>query len=74
MAQSQTYIAPEAALGALRSFFEHRLDAFREARARRKAYRTTYSELSRLSDRELQDLGLHRSMIKRLAKVASYDC
>ena len=35
-------------------------------------YRRTYDELSRLSNRELNDLGLHSSMITRVAYEAAY--
>lgn len=34
---------------------------------RHRVYRTTYEELSRLDDRTLQDLGLHRSDIPSIA-------
>ncbi|TXB70067.1 DUF1127 domain-containing protein [Paracoccus aurantiacus] len=43
-----------------------------EARARRAVYRQTVSELSNLSNRELDDLGLHRSMITRIATEAAW--
>lgn len=43
-----------------------------EALARRKVYRETVRELRSLSSRELDDLGLHRSMITRVAQEAAY--
>ena len=43
-----------------------------EARARRAVYRQTVSELSSLSARELDDLGIHRSMITRIATEAAW--
>lgn len=39
---------------------------------RRSVYRQTLAELSALSDRDLSDLGLHRSMITAVAKDAAY--
>ncbi|WGW02319.1 DUF1127 domain-containing protein [Tropicibacter oceani] len=41
--------------------------------ARRSVYKTTLRELSSLSDRELNDLGLSRSMIRRVAYQAAYE-
>ncbi len=53
-----------------------RFGAFRaelaEKAAKRKTYRTTLNELSELSDRDLNDLGLSRSMIKGIALEAAY--
>lgn len=40
---------------------------------RRRVYRQTYRELSALSTRELSDLGLNRSMIRRIAYQAAYE-
>ncbi|WP_298846890.1 DUF1127 domain-containing protein [uncultured Ruegeria sp.] len=40
---------------------------------RHRMYRQTVSELSALSNRELADLGLHRSMIRRVAMQAAND-
>jgi len=37
-----------------------------------RTYRNTLTEMSELSDRELADLGLHRSMLKGLAYRAVY--
>lgn len=39
-----------------------------------RTYRTTVNELSDLSDRELADLGLTRSMIRGIAYNAAYGC
>lgn len=39
---------------------------------RRRVYLQTLSELTALSDRDLIDLGLHRSMISAVAKDAAY--
>jgi uncharacterized protein YjiS (DUF1127 family) len=44
------------------------LESWRQARV----YRVTYEELDRLSTRELEDLGLSRSMISRVAFDAAY--
>lgn len=44
----------------------------REALARRKVYRQTLNELKSLSERELGDLGLHHSMLTRVALEAAY--
>ncbi|MBC7157094.1 MAG: DUF1127 domain-containing protein [Rhodobacteraceae bacterium] len=44
----------------------------REANARRRVYRQTLGELQGLSNRELADLGICRSMITRIALEAAY--
>ncbi|WP_299507998.1 DUF1127 domain-containing protein [uncultured Roseobacter sp.] len=46
----------------------------RRAQAKRRVYRATYRELSGLTDRDLRDLGIPRSNIKRLAMEAAYGC
>ena len=38
-----------------------------------RTYRKTYNELNALSDATLADLGLHRSMIRRVAYQAVYE-
>ncbi len=43
-----------------------------EARRRQALYLVTRAELSNLSDHELADLGIHRSMINRIARDAAY--
>ncbi|WP_299668298.1 DUF1127 domain-containing protein [uncultured Ruegeria sp.] len=40
---------------------------------RYRLYRQTVKQLSGLSDRELADLGLHRSMIRQLAMQATVE-
>ena len=50
-------------------------DLFRalgDAWSRWRVYMRTYNELSALSTRELNDLGISRSMITRLAYEAAY--
>lgn len=44
----------------------------RDAMERRRVYNRTVRELRALSTRELADLGLHRSMITRVALEAAY--
>ncbi|WP_293440143.1 DUF1127 domain-containing protein [Planktotalea sp.] len=44
----------------------------KEANAKCVVYNTTVRELNALSGRELADLGIHRSMIRRLALDAAY--
>lgn len=51
--------------------FNALLNDFNTARAHRKAFRTTFNELSALNDRELADMGINRSMIKSIALDAS---
>ncbi|MBT9244344.1 DUF1127 domain-containing protein [Gemmobacter fulvus] len=47
-------------------------DGVKQAIARRAIYKQTVRELNALSARELADLGIHRSMITRLAREAAY--
>ncbi|WP_170409404.1 DUF1127 domain-containing protein [Ruegeria atlantica] len=51
----------------LASLFEAAKTRFTQYRV----YRQTVNELSDLSNRELADLGLHRSMIRRMAQQAA---
>ena len=44
----------------------------RESLAAYRIYRETHRELSSLSDRELSDLGIARSMITRISMDAAY--
>lgn len=56
--------------------FGARIAAMRDALAERwvnyKVFKTTQRELEMLSNRELADLGLNRSMIKGIALEAAY--
>ena len=47
-------------------------EAARDTLERRRVYRRTVSELSALSNRDLGDLGISRSMIRGLAKETAY--
>jgi uncharacterized protein YjiS (DUF1127 family) len=61
------------AQSALNARWETLLSDIRARRARRRVFRSTHSELSALSDRELADLGLARSEIGRIAYQAAYE-
>ncbi|MFB2530826.1 DUF1127 domain-containing protein [Paracoccus sp. p3-h83] len=43
-----------------------------DAYARRRVYNETLRELSALTARDMADLGIHRSMITRIAHEAAY--
>lgn len=47
-------------------------DFLRERYARYRTYRRTLNELGELSERELNDLGLNRSMLRACAYEAAY--
>ena len=64
MAYLNTAAAPQG-LSGLRARIQ-------DAMEKRRIYRTTLSELSGLSNRELADLGIARSMIKGIALEAAY--
>ena len=49
-----------------------KIDALRTRFAKWRLYRTTLNELRELSARELNDLGLNQSSIKRVALEAAY--
>ncbi|WP_164657947.1 DUF1127 domain-containing protein [Tropicibacter sp. Alg240-R139] len=60
-----------AAKGATFSGFSSLIEAAKTRYIRNRMYRRTVNELSALSEHELADLGLHRSMIKRIAQQTS---
>ncbi len=65
-AENISIVRPSGLIGALIANFRDRLQ-------RRKVYNRTYAELSQLSTRELDDLGISRSMISRMAYDAAYE-
>jgi uncharacterized protein YjiS (DUF1127 family) len=48
------------------------LTVLRAVVQRRRVYDLTLRELKALSDRDLADLGIHRSMIRTVAREAAY--
>lgn len=48
------------------------LTGLRLAMARRRVYRQTLRELRAMTSRELAELGIHRSMITRMAAEVAY--
>lgn len=74
MAITRSNSALDVVFEAGRTFFHQKIDTMRRAQANRRVYRATYCELSVLSDRDLTDLGIRRSSIKKLAMEAAYGC
>lgn len=60
------------AINTLRDRLAARIDAARTDFANWRVYRKTVNELSALSNRDLADLGLSRSMIRGIAIEAAY--
>lgn len=58
---------PKTGLDHMRWHFGQMLSSVKAARLRRVRYRTTFSELIALSDRELADLGIPRANIRRIS-------
>ncbi|MBD3677315.1 MAG: DUF1127 domain-containing protein [Rhodobacteraceae bacterium] len=56
----------------LKARYQQLLDALAERAARRAVYTRTVTELHALSDRDLADLGFHRSEIPQIARQAAY--
>jgi len=52
--------------------FTDTVKAVRAALQRRRVFNQTVRELSQLSSRDLADLGIHRSMITRIALESAY--
>ncbi|MCL1628882.1 DUF1127 domain-containing protein [Roseibaca sp. V10] len=67
------HIAENIGTGSVRVPFGGFFFRLSEAFARRRVYNRTYAELNALSTRELDDLGISRSMISRLAYEAAFE-
>ena len=65
---TETRTAPIADGG----FFSRMIAGLTTRYAQHAAYRRCMAELSALSDRDLRDLGLHRSMIRSIAREEAY--
>jgi uncharacterized protein YjiS (DUF1127 family) len=74
MAITRSNSGLDVVLDAGRTIFHQKRDQMKQALAKRRVYRATIFELSALSNRDLNDLGIPRSNIKRLAMEAAYDC
>lgn len=74
MPTTRTRSGLDVVLDAGRTYFHRKRNQLDEALARRKVYYRTLNELSALTERDLADLGIPRSNIKRLALEAAYDC
>lgn len=71
MAHLPAIARPIAVLDAGRTMFEQANNWVQSFLAYQKVYRSTYRELSALTDRDLSDIGIPRSNIKTLAKEAA---
>ncbi|MEM9968935.1 MAG: DUF1127 domain-containing protein [Pseudomonadota bacterium] len=65
------YINATLTQGASIARISQAVDAFIERRRKTRAFRDTLSGLQALSNRELADLGLHRSELRRVAREVS---
>jgi uncharacterized protein YjiS (DUF1127 family) len=71
MVNSQNKTWSEAAFGGLQTIYSDIKAAAKTASVRRTKYRETYAELIALSDRDLNDIGIARYDIARLATEES---
>lgn len=71
MAYASTHVTVSNASG-LVGRVQDMIAALRDSWNRSRVYTRTYNELSMLSTRELNDIGISRSMITRLAHEAAY--
>ncbi|MDO6669765.1 DUF1127 domain-containing protein [Paracoccus sp. 1_MG-2023] len=68
IAQTQNAVAATGLTGRL----QNAILRMQENRARRAVYKQTVRELNALTNRDLADLGINRSMITRLAHEAAW--
>lgn len=68
MAQALSYGAQTRALNAADGFIAR----LRKSLADHRLFRETIEELSQLSDRDLSDLGIHRTQIREIAHESVY--
>ena len=61
-----------AAHGSIAERLAALLKSVKTSFSRRQKYQTTLRELNALTDRELSDLGIHRSLIATIAHEAAY--
>ncbi|MCF6273456.1 MAG: DUF1127 domain-containing protein [Rhodobacteraceae bacterium] len=66
------YLPRPNAPASLYTRFTQAVDSMKQAQRQRRMYRKTINELNSLSDRELNDLGLCRSMISDVARTSVY--
>jgi uncharacterized protein YjiS (DUF1127 family) len=66
------HIAENIGTSALQGSVTGAFSLLADALARRRVYKRTQAELAALSTRELEDLGINRSMISRLAYEVAY--
>ena len=70
MAFASTYATAQQGVSeGLTAFFANSVERFQKART----FRKTLNELSALPDATLADMGLHRSMLRRVAFQAVYE-
>ncbi len=67
-----TTISPVRMGAYLSSFASTKLAAVKEARARRAVYAEVKGQLSRMTDRDLADIGTNRLLIDDVARKAAY--
>ena len=65
-----TALAPSST--GLRDRVAELIDSFRDSQARRHEFKRVYGELARMSNRDLNDIGVARGNIRDIALEAAY--